>query len=134
MTDLELMELLDESGYEPSLENLISLKEGIEAGKIEILDEGKGASIRTQQQWEAELNGECGEISEKRRAKLEGKFAKQREFEKKQEEKAKKSPMIKESYSDYELYKILDENGYTTTEKNLAILKEGLSTGKYEIE
>ena len=36
-------------------------------------------------------------------------------------------------YSDYELYQILKESGYKTTEKNLGILKEGLESGKYEI-
>lgn len=39
--------------------------------------------------------------------------------------------IIQESFSDYELYQILEENGYTTTEKNLSILKEGLDSGKY---
>lgn len=41
----------------------------------------KPASTATQQSWEAELNGECGEISDKRRAELEKKFAQQRDWE-----------------------------------------------------
>lgn len=49
---------------------------------------GRGASTITQQMWQDELNGECGEISDRRRAHLEKKFAKQREYERKQAEKA----------------------------------------------
>ena len=41
----------------------------------------KPASIATQQAWEDELNGECGEISDERRAHLERKFAQQRDWE-----------------------------------------------------
>lgn len=43
-----------------------------------------------------------------------------------------KKPMT-ESYSDYELYKLLESSGYKTTNKNLSILKEGLESGKYII-
>lgn len=41
----------------------------------------KPASTKTQQAWEDELNGEMGEISDKRRAHLEKKFAQQRDWE-----------------------------------------------------
>lgn len=41
----------------------------------------KPASTKTQQKWEDELNGEMGEISDKRRAHLEKKFAQQRDWE-----------------------------------------------------
>ena len=41
----------------------------------------KPASIKTQQRWEDELNGEMGEISDERRAHLEKKFAQQRDWE-----------------------------------------------------
>jgi len=41
----------------------------------------KPASIETQQHWEDELNGEMGEISDKRRKHLEKKFAQQRDWE-----------------------------------------------------
>jgi len=36
-------------------------------------------------------------------------------------------------FSDYELYQILEQNGYKTHNENLRILKEGLSRGKYDI-
>ena len=39
------------------------------------------ASITAQQCWEAELNGECGEISDKRRDALKKKFERQRDWE-----------------------------------------------------
>ena len=42
----------------------------------------KPASTKTQQAWEDELNGEMGEISDKRRKHLEKKFAQQRDWEK----------------------------------------------------
>ena len=41
----------------------------------------KPASTAVQQAWEAELSGEAGEISGKRRAELEKKFAQQRDWE-----------------------------------------------------
>lgn len=41
----------------------------------------KPASIRTQQAWEDELNGEMGEISDERRKQLEKKFQQQRDWE-----------------------------------------------------
>jgi hypothetical protein len=41
----------------------------------------KPASTKTQQAWEDELNGEMGEISDKRRKHLEKKFAQQRDWE-----------------------------------------------------
>lgn len=41
----------------------------------------KPASTDTQQAWEDELNGEMGEISDKRRKQLEKKFARQRDWE-----------------------------------------------------
>jgi hypothetical protein len=41
----------------------------------------KPASSSTQQAWEDELNGEMGEISDKRRKHLERKFAQQRDWE-----------------------------------------------------
>ena len=37
-------------------------------------------------------------------------------------------------YSDYDLYKLLESNGYKTTEANLEILKEGLESGRYYLE
>lgn len=35
------------------------------------------------------------------------------------------------SFSDYDLYRALDENGYKPTNRNLDILKEGMDSGKY---
>jgi hypothetical protein len=46
----------------------------------------KPASTATQQSWEDELNGEMGEISDKRRKHLEKKFAQQRDWEKRHAE------------------------------------------------
>lgn len=47
----------------------------------------KPASIKTQQAWEDELNGEMGEISDERRAELEKKFAQQRDWEERHPDK-----------------------------------------------
>lgn len=47
----------------------------------------KPASISAQQSWEDELNGEMGEISDKRRKHLERKFAQQRDWEARHPEK-----------------------------------------------
>lgn len=41
--------------------------------------------------------------------------------------------IIENSFSDYELYQILEQNGYKTTEKNLQNLKEGLIKKMYGI-
>lgn len=38
MTDLELMQLLESEGYEATVENLITLKEGLESGKYYLED------------------------------------------------------------------------------------------------
>lgn len=46
MNDLELMYLLEDEGYEPSFENLSILKEGLENGEFEILDEESTAKKR----------------------------------------------------------------------------------------
>lgn len=48
----------------------------------------KPASTKTQQAWEDELNGEMGEISDKRRKHLEKKFAQQRDWEARHTKKA----------------------------------------------
>jgi hypothetical protein len=47
----------------------------------------KPASIRTQQAWEDELNGEMGEISDERRKQLEKKFQQQRDWEERHPDK-----------------------------------------------
>lgn len=60
----------------------------------------KPASTKAQQSWEDELNGEMGEISDKRRKHLEKKFAQQRDWEKRHAKKA----------DEYELEELLDVN------------------------
>ena len=41
--------------------------------------------------------------------------------------------LLESSFSDYEIYQLLEANGYKTTEKNKNILKEGLVSGKYAV-
>lgn len=41
---------------------------------------------------------------------------------------------VNESFSDYDLYLILQENGYETSSENLEIFKEGLLSGHFDIE
>lgn len=78
-------ELLDDAKKDSNLksendsENLTLNEEGIGDWARKAFD--KPASIKTQQAWEDELNGEMGEISDKRRAELEKKFAQQRDWE-----------------------------------------------------
>lgn len=69
----ELKELENVTIYE-------NLEEGIGDWVRKTFD--KPASIKTQQSWEDELNGEFGEISDERRKELETKFANQRDWEK----------------------------------------------------
>ena len=52
------------------------------------------ASIDTQQAWEDELNGFMGEISDKRRAHLERKFAQQRDWEERHPDKVPNVPVM----------------------------------------
>lgn len=54
----------------------------------------KPASVDTQQAWEAELNGEMGEISDKRRKHLERKFAQQRDWEERHPDKVPNVPVM----------------------------------------
>ena len=54
----------------------------------------KPASISTQQAWEDELNGEMGEISDKRRKHLERKFAQQRDWEERHPDKVPNVPVM----------------------------------------
>jgi hypothetical protein len=81
------------------------------------------ASTATQQAWEDELNGEMGEISDKRRNHLERKFAQQRDWEKRHtpemEAPIKKTeveePAMAESMHNSELLnKIEDKNDLKT--------------------
>lgn len=52
------------------------------------------ASTATQQAWEDELNGEMGEISDKRRKHLERKFAQQRDWEERHPDKVPNVPVM----------------------------------------
>lgn len=60
------------------------------------------ASIATQQAWEDELNGEMGEISDKRRKHLERKFAQQRDWEERHPDKVPPVPTLKPVNSEVE--------------------------------
>lgn len=226
MNDLELMELLESEGYEATVENLLILKESIETGEIEILDEatsltkkmaknGGRDSFEYQNASRAEKKAYHAYETGHRAAKL---VAGQRNANQAGDRKASKAlatkasgevelgraqkthvvkagvkaedtgnhnkvvarktvssetknkgalgaleksdrrevhavksdfkkaagtlmgansaakKYIKESYSDYELYQILEFNNFDTTVENLEILKEGLENGKYFLE
>ena len=60
------------------------------------------ASISTQQAWEDELNGEMGEISDKRRKHLERKFAQQRDWEERHPDKVPSVPTLQPVNSEVE--------------------------------
>lgn len=69
----------------------------------------KPASIATQQSWEDELNGEMGEISDKRRKHLERKFQQQRDWEARHPEKDPLNPTGKDVTEEVEdLDELLD--------------------------
>lgn len=53
-------------------------------------------------------------------------------LEHKEEPKSEAKKVLKE-FSDYELYKILEDNGYETDEENLNILKESLNDGTLKL-
>ena len=79
------------------------IDEGLEHAMHKKLD--KPYSIEAQQQLEAELNGECGEISDKRRKEIEDIFAWQRDWEARHEVK---EGMLEET--DDELEELFDAN------------------------
>lgn len=74
----EAEEVIDEEPVEEPVEDEL-IEEGLGDVYRKVFD--KPASTVAQQMWEDELNGECGEISDKRRAQLEKKFAQQRDWE-----------------------------------------------------
>lgn len=97
------------------------------------------ASTATQQAWEDELNGEMGEISDKRRKHLERKFAQQRDWEERHPDKVPnvpvmtpnsdlvKEPAVVESVHNSELLaKIEDKNDLKTDieSKHLTLQEE----------
>ena len=72
----------EEPVEEPAEDDMVEdgfIEEGLEHAMHKKLD--KPYSIEAQQQLEAELNGECGEISDKRRKEIENIFAWQRDWE-----------------------------------------------------
>jgi hypothetical protein len=89
-TPYEVEEVPEETAHEVE-EAEQEVEEDEVVDEDEIVEEGLGdvyrrvfdkpASVRTQQAWEDELNGEMGEISPERRAELEKKFAQQRDWE-----------------------------------------------------
>jgi hypothetical protein len=81
----------------------------------------KPASTETQQAWEDELNGEFGEISDKRRKHLERKFAQQRDWEARHESETdseaipvEEPAMIESMHNSELLDKIEDKNELKT--------------------
>ena len=80
----------DEEIFEESVEPMVEDEEDlIDEDLADVFRKtfDKPASIETQQAWEDELNGEMGEISDKRRAELEKKFAQQRDWEERHPDK-----------------------------------------------
>jgi hypothetical protein len=78
---------------EPGLEYLRAVKnDGVKEDLADVARKvfDKPASTKTQQAWEDELNGECGEISDKRRKHLEKNFAQQRDWEERHPDKEAK--------------------------------------------
>ncbi len=163
MTDLEIMLMLEEEGYEPSIENVRIFKEEyIEEGfhpiaatktyfkkskdvsnakksysaakhdvraaekRLSLVDKDERSGSDEEKDLKDKTDAYVKASGELGRAKSERNVAARQ---------AQRNGNINDSvvYSDYELYQILEESGYKTTEKNLDILKEGLESGKYEI-
>ena len=162
MTDLEIMYLLEEEGFEPSVENLKIIKEecleegfhpvaAVKAHKANIkkvhdarrdvrsareirygsehflksLPKDKRQGSQEEKDFKTAVQNEIRSRGEYEKAKGETRTARKLAL--------KYGELKEDVYSDYELYQILEESGYKTTEKNLDILKEGLESGKYEI-
>lgn len=75
---IEEDEVVEES-VEVAVEDDMIVEEGLDDLYRKVFD--RPASVSVQQDWEAELNGENGEISDKRRKHLEKKFQQQRDWE-----------------------------------------------------
>ena len=65
-SDYELYQMLDESGYKPTERNLSILKEGLESGKYEILDEGVIKNFKDNMKYNHGLNKEAEQYSEEK--------------------------------------------------------------------
>jgi hypothetical protein len=74
----------------------------------------KPASTETQQAWEDELNGEMGEISDKRRKHLERKFAQQRDWEERHSDKVPPVPTLQPVNSEVEEPVVVGESMYNS--------------------
>lgn len=181
MTDLELMQLLDEQGYEATLENLEILKEGLETGAYEIKNvatiEKKPSELTSDidskdvyDDEEHEQEEDVGEVvvesntskidlkrrDEKamniyknlgsefslddpkyKKIKDTGNHGKEERFTARKKAEMQRDlenqAYLFEEFSDYELYQLLEMEGYETTNENLEILKEGLYSGEIEI-
>ena len=145
MTDYELYQVLDSNNYEPNKENLKILKEGLDTGDFIIVCEDENGDLK----FLSDDEKEAIEGYDKIIAKTDDENVKDQLEHIKQEEKnhldyletAQKDKNakyeddheIKESFTDYELYKLLEENKYAPTKRNLYILKEALNEGDIEI-
>lgn len=88
-----------EAGYNEAASKLLADKDLDKTVDEDVADTfrrvfDKPASWKTQQHWEDELNGECGEISDRRRAHLERKFDQQRDWEARHPEHDTKTPTL----------------------------------------
>jgi hypothetical protein len=82
----------------------------------------KPASTKTQQAWEDELNGEMGEISDKRRKHLEKKFAQQRDWEKRHAgDKGELEELLDANVN-------LDARGFGGSGNKVSVLSPGLES------
>lgn len=81
---------------EEFIEESAELDEGVEHWYHKKFD--KPYSINAQQQLEAELNGECGEISDERRKEIEDIFAWQRDWEARHSEELEESDELEELF------------------------------------
>lgn len=137
MTDLELMKLLEENDFEPSAVNVLILKEEINNGNIiinekDILSKVRGtknaimiSNLRKNPEL-AKDEKSIKDLEDKARNIASEKVAK-KVFK-------DQSKVIKEEFSDYELYKILDENNFEPSIENLRVLKENIINGNITLE
>ena len=113
-TDLELMKYLQENGYEPSIENLLILKE-------ELAQEANGPEL----DGEGELKNEATE--EKEPKELTSDIDNEDVYGDEEEAAEDVGEVVVEGYTDLELMEYLQENGYEPSIENLLILKEELA-------
>ena len=164
MSEYELLQLLEECGYEPSDENLEILKEGLANGELaiveeEVLTEGKDiADEKTEAQ--VVLRGNENRFVRryikrtykrklkalKKKEKAEKKRLKAKTEEKPEEnseETVKTESLVlyvpeninlDEGLTEYQLMQILDENNCTTNDEDVDLLIEAIETGKVLLE